>query len=150
MTSYTLTPASGSNNSYANNCDIEIGGITWNLTGNSTTQPWRIGGKNLTGVDRALYSKNALPFSVGKSVITHGIAFNITVNSMTVIVASDASFNTVVSTLTPTFAASDDITINRPSGVSWENCYFKIIYNVSVSGNTNRYVEFTKAVFTQN
>ncbi len=150
MTSYTLTPASGSNNSYANNCDIEIGGITWNLTGNSTTQPWRIGGKNLTGVDRALYSKNALPFNVGKIVITHGSASNITVNSMTVIVASDASFNTVVSTLTPTFAASDDITINRPSGVSWENCYFKIIYNVSVSGNTNRYVEFTKAVFTQN
>ena len=32
---YTLTPTNGSNNSYAGNCDIEISGITWNLTGNS-------------------------------------------------------------------------------------------------------------------
>ena len=34
---YTLTPASGSNNSYTGNCDITISGIKWNLTGNSTT-----------------------------------------------------------------------------------------------------------------
>ena len=36
---YTLKPASGTNNSYAENCDVEIDGITWNLTGNSQTQP---------------------------------------------------------------------------------------------------------------
>ena len=148
MTSYTLTPAAGSNNGYANNCDIQINGITWNLTGNSQQTPWRIGGKSLTSVDRALYSKTALPFNVGKIVITHGTANDITVNSMTVIVASNADFSTVVSTLTPTFVANGNVTVTRPSGVNWNNCYYKIIYNVTVSVNSNKFLQFSGAAFT--
>ena len=42
---YTLTPAAGSNNSYAGNCDVTINGVKWNITGNSTMNPWRLGGK---------------------------------------------------------------------------------------------------------
>lgn len=145
---YTLTPADGSNNSYAGNCDIEINGITWNLTGNSTVQPWRIGGKSLNGVDRALYSKTALAKNISKIEITHGAASSITVNSMTVIVATDAAFNNVVSTtLIPTFAANNTVTINRPSGNDWSNCYYKIVYNVTVSGTSNKFVEFSEAKF---
>lgn len=144
---YTLTPASGSNNSYAGNCDIEINGITWNLTGNSTLKPWRIGGKSLSGVDRALYSKTALAKNISKIEITHGAASDITVNSMTVIVASDADFNNVISTLTPTFAANSTVTIDRPSGKDWSNCYYKIVYNVTVSGTSNKFVEFSEAKF---
>lgn len=145
---YTLTPASGSNNAYANNCDITINGITWNLTGNSTFQPWRIGGKSLSETDRALYSKTALNYDISKIEITHGNASGITVNSMTVIVASDAAFNNVISTLTPTFAANNTVTINRPSGVEWKNCYYKIVYNVTVTVGSNKFIEFTEAKFT--
>ena len=53
---YTLTPAAGSNNNYASACDVTINGIVWNVTGNSTLTPWRLGGKSLSGVDRAVYS----------------------------------------------------------------------------------------------
>ena len=145
---YTLTPANGTNNSYAKNCDIVINGITWNLTGNSQMIPWRIGGNNITSTDRALYSKTALNYNISKIEITHGAASSITVNSMTVIVASDANFNNVVSTLTPTFAANSTVTVNRPDGKDWSNCYYKIVYNVTVSGSNNRFIEFTKAEFT--
>ena len=144
---YTLTPASGSNNSYAGNCDVEIDEITWNLTGNSTFQPWRIGGKSLSGVDRALYSKTAIGDNVTKIEVTHGAASSITVNSWTVIVSTDADFTNIVSTLTPSFAASTTTTINRPVGKDWSNCYFKFIYNVTVSGSSNKYVEFSEAKF---
>ena len=145
---YTLTPAEGSNNAYANNCDIVIDGITWNLTGNSTFQPWRIGGKSLTEVDRALYSKTPMPYDIEKIDIKHGAASNITVNSMTVIVATDADFAQVVSTLTPAFAAESKVTVNRPAGASWSNCYYKIVYNVTVSGSSNKFLEFAGAEFT--
>ena len=144
---YTLTPASGSNNAYASACDITIDGITWNLTGNSQYQPWRIGGKSLTGVDRALYSKTALNYNISKIDITHGSA-SLTVNSMTVIVASDADFSNVVSTLNPTFEANATVTVERPSGADWSNCYYKIIYNVTVAGTSNKFLEFSKAEFT--
>ena len=147
VVAYTLTPASGSNNGYANNCDIEINGITWNLTGNSTTQPWRIGGKSLTSVDRTLYSKTAITDNVSKIEVTHGAASSITVNSWTVIVSKNSDFSNPVSTLTPTFAASTTTTITRPDGVDWSNCYYKFVYNVSVSGNTNRYILFSEAKF---
>ena len=145
---YTLTPASGSNSTYASNCDITIDGITWNLTGNSQQIPWRIGGKSLSDVDRTLYSKTALNYNISKIVITHGAASSITVNSMTVIVAKDASFSTVVSTLTPTFTANGTVTVERPEGKDWKDCYYKIVYNVTVSGTSNKFIEFTKAEFT--
>ena len=144
---YTLTPASGSNNGYANNCDIEINDITWNLTGNSTSQPWRIGGKSLTNTDRALYSKTAMSDNISKIEVTHGAASSITVNSWKVVVSKNSDFSNPVSTLTPTFEANKTTTITKPSGVDWSNCYFKFIYNVSVSGNTNRYIAFSEAKF---
>ena len=145
---YTLTPASGSNNSYTGNCDITISGIKWNLTGNSTTQPWRIGGKSLTKVDRTLYSKTAITDDISKIVITHGAANSITVNSMTVIVStSENGGGTVISTLTPTFSANGDVTITRPDGKEWSKAFYKIVYNVTVSSTSNKFIEFTSAKF---
>ena len=149
---YTLTPTSGSNNSYASNCDIDINGITWNLTGNSQQDPWRIGGAKkdaLDGVDRALYSKTALGYNISKIDITHGTTAYITVNSMTVIVSKNSDFSNPVSTLNPSFAANNTVTVNRPDGVDWTNCYYKIVYNISKSNTSNAgYLQFTQAAFT--
>ena len=147
VVAYTLTPTSGSNNSYTGNCDIEISGITWNLVGNSQQIPWRIGGKSLSNVDRELYSKTAITDDVTKIIVTHGGASSITVNSMTVIVSKNSDFSSPVSTLTPSFVADDDITITRPDGKNWSNCYFKFVYNVSVSGSSNKYLVFKEAKF---
>ena len=76
---YTLEPAAGSNNSYAGNCDITIGGVTWNVTGNATYQPWRLGGKSLSGVDRTVYSKTAMGSAISKVELTVGAASSITI-----------------------------------------------------------------------
>ena len=144
---YTLTPSIGSNNAYASNCDITIDDIKWNVTGNASVAPWRIGGKNISGVDRALFSKNVISNNVSKIEIVHGAASSITVNSMTVIVSQSSDFSNPVSTLTPTFAANTTVTVERPEGKDWSDCYYKIVYNVSVSGNTNRFIAFTSATF---
>ena len=147
VVAYTLTPTNGTNNSYTGNCDIEINGITWNLTGNSQMQPWRIGGKSITDVDRPLYSKTVISDNVSKIDVTHGAASSITINSWTVIVATDDAFTNVVSTLTPTFNANSTTTISRPDGVEWSNCYYKFVYNVTVSGSSNKFLEFSEAKF---
>ena len=67
---------------------------------------------------------------------------------MTVIVSKNADFSSPVSTLTPSFVANSTVTVNRPDGKDWSNCYYKFVYNVTVSGSSNKYIEFTKAVFT--
>ncbi len=143
---YTLTPKVGSDNGYATSEDITIDNIVWNVTGNSTMIPWRLGGKNLTKVNREIFSKSPISYDISKIVITNGSA-TITVNSMTVIVASDASFNNVVSTVPLTFAANQDVVAERPAGVRWANCYYKIVYNVT-AGSSNQYVQFARAEFT--
>ena len=146
--SYTLSVTSGSNNSYAGNCDIEIDGITWNLTGNSTMDPWRIGGKSISDTDRELYSKTPIAFDVATIAVEHGTVSDITVNSWTLVVSTNADFSEPVSTLTGTVTANETYTFTRPGGVSWNNCYFKFIYNVTVSVTSNKFVQFKKAVFT--
>ncbi len=150
VVTYTLTPAKGTNNSYTGNCDVTISSITWNVAGNSQMQPWRLGGKSITNTDRAVYSKTAIGANVSKIEIKHGAASSITVNSMTVTVSKNSDFSSPVSTLTPTFAANKTVTVTRPSGKDWSNCYYKIVYNVTVSGSSNKYVEFTEAKFYKN
>ena len=139
---YTLEPATGSNNSYAGNCDITIDGITWNLTGNSTMLPWRIGGKNLTGVDRALYSKTPINSAVSKVVLTTGTASSITVNSAKLLVATNADFSGAVE-YSFTFAASTNIEIPVSAAA---DSYYKFVFNVTVEGS-NKFLQFTKAEF---
>ncbi len=149
VVNYTLTPDKGSNNSYAGNCDVTIDGIVWNLTGNSQQIPWRIGGKSLTNVERTVYSKTAIADNISKIVVTHGTASSITINSVTLIVSTEANgAGSVISTIDGgTFTASSDMTFARPTDADWSNAYYKFVYNVTVSGTSNKYVQFSKAIF---
>ena len=147
---YTLDGTiAGTGNSYAGNNTATQSGISWTINGNLTTNPWRIGGKNLSGVERVVYSTTALAKNISKIEITHGTASNITVNSMTVIVSKNSDFSSPVSTLTPTFVANGVVTVNRPDGADWSNCYYKIVYNVTVTDTkNNQFLQFSKAEFT--
>lgn len=145
--SYVLNPVAGSNNGYAGNCDVTIDGITWNVTGNATLIPWRLGGKSITAEDRSIYSKTALDFNVESIEITNGGA-TITVNSITVEVASDEDFTDVISTLTAEFEANATVSFVRPAGKDWSNCFYRITYNVTNTTTSNKYVEFAKAEFS--
>lgn len=146
---YTLDGTiAGSGSAYAGDNAITQNNIDWIVNGNTQMTPWRIGGKSLDGVDRMVYSTKALAKNISKIEITHGTASNVTVNSMTVIVSKNSDFSSPVSTLTPTFAASGTVTVNRPDGKDWSNCYYKIVYNITISATSNKYFQFTKAEFT--
>ena len=147
-TAYVLDgTVTGGSNVYAEESDITQDSVTWKVMGNTTTNPWRIGGKNLTNVERPVYSTAPISENISKIEIEHGTANSITVNSMTVTVASDAEFKNVISTLTPTFAANGTVTVERPSGADWTGRYYKIVYNVTVSGDSNKFVQLKKITF---
>lgn len=155
---YSLIPAATGGNStphnnYTAEATITISEIGWAVTGNSSLVPWRIGGKSISGVDRAIYSTTAIPANISQIVITHGAASSITVNSMKVYVcstAAGAAANTptnVVASFTPSFVANDSVTINKADETSWAGCYYRIVYNVTVSGDKNKYLEFSRVDF---
>ena len=150
---YTLdTTASGntggSNGYDTESTDITIGGVKWNATGNTTVSPWRIGGKNISNKDRTIYNTTAINYSISNVDLVSGEASSITVNSVKLIVASDANFSTVISEISKSFTANSTLSFERPEGVEWKNCYYKVVYNVTVSGNSNKFVEFKKLEFT--
>ena len=145
---YTLDGTeTGGSNGYAEASDITQNGIDWVVYGNTTMNPWRIGGKNLSGVDRPVYSTGTISDNVSKIVVTHGTINGVTVNSMTLIVSANSDFSNPTSTLTGDYEASTTNTFNRPDGVDWTNKYYKLVYNVSVSGSSNKYLQFVSAEF---
>ena len=147
VVAYDLIPIEGGSNGYATESEIEIDGITWNITGNTTLIPWRIGGKSLTDVDRNVFSESTLVDNISRIEVEHGTASNIVVNSMTLVVASDADFSNPVSTLVGEFAANTTTTFNRPADADWTNMYYKITYNVTVEGTSNKFLQFVGATF---
>ena len=148
---YTLDgTVTGGDNGYATESSITQNGISWKITGNTTMSPWRIGGKNLSGVDRPVYSVTAMSKDITKVVVSHGSMSSITVNSVKLIVSQNANFSNPIDTLTgPAAAADSDMTFTRPSGHSWNNCYFKIVYNLTVSGSANKFIELKAVNFYQ-
>lgn len=140
---YTLEPVKGSNNAYASNCDVEINNVTWNVEGNSQQLPWRLGGKNLNGVERAVTGKNAIIGDMTKVVLTTG-DISLTVNKATLVYANNEEFNnaTSVEIENLTANAEHEIMLTAPSG-----SFYKFVFNVTNSTKDNKFVGFAKAEF---
>lgn len=151
---YSLIPAAGGTNGYASlSEDLSIDGIKWNVIGNTTVTPWRLGGKKITEVNRYLYSEDPIEANIKQIVISHGAAVDITVNSMTVYVCSTAAGaaadtpTNIVASFTPTFVANDDVVVNKTDDTDWSDCYYRIVYNVTYTSNSNKFLEFKEAKF---
>lgn len=140
---YTLTPVAGDNNSYANDCDVTVDGIVWNLTGNSQTNPWRLGGKNITKKDRALYSKTAYPKALTSIKVSFEKAEKITVNSCKLVYSTNADFtDSKECNIKFTASSTVEVTESFPA-----NAYYKLVLNVTNTTKTNRFVELSKIEF---
>lgn len=148
VVAYTLDGTeTGGSSGYATESAITQDGLTWMVMGNTTMNPWRIGGKSLTNENRPVYSTGTISDNITKIVVTHGTASNVTVNSMTLIVSSNADFSNPTSTLTGDFVASSTTTFTRPSATDWTGKYYKIIYNITITQTSNKFLQFIKAEF---
>lgn len=140
---YSLEPIKGSNNSYSGNCDVEINNITWNVEGNSQMLPWRLGGKSLDGVDRAVTGKNVIVGDISKVVLTTG-DISLTVNKAMLVYADNEEFVNAKSVEIKdlTANAEHEIMVTAPSG-----SFYKFVFNVTTSATSNKFVGFAKADF---
>ena len=150
-------PKDAGNTAYASNYDITVNGIDWNAPGNQNFEGyWRIGGKSIsTAVNRVITGKTSIKQKVTKMTINHNgkSRANVSVPSVTLTVASDADFNTIVDEVvvsSPTIAKSTegsfDFTPTSPL-TNWDNCYYKITINVSNSDSSNGGLDITSIVF---
>lgn len=138
----------GPNNSYKDQGSLEIDGITWTCQGNmkpdtkGQPKPWRVGGKEITDVDRALYTETPMSSAISKITFTPG-NINITLNSAKLIYSTNKDFsNAVEKEFTLSANTSVDISSDFPA-----NAYYKFVFNVTNSTSSNKYVEIAKIEF---
>ena len=152
---YSLTAVKTNNQEYATYYDVTINNLVWNVPGNqSLGDYWRIGGKSLTDVDRYITGKSPIGKAIGKVTLNHNgkSNANLTINSISLTVASDASFTNIIETVTkksPNISVSTAGSIDfEPSNGAWaENSYYKLTINVSNSNTKNYGLDFTSMVF---
>ncbi len=144
----TTDAAKTTSNSYAGTGTVTLNGIEWTVNGNGQMYPWRLGGKSISNTDRTVNTNTAMGSAINKVVLTVGTASSITVNSLKLTVASDANFSNVLDEVTATFAASSDITFEPSTGTEWTTgAYYKFTFNVTVSGSSNKFVQFSGVKF---
>lgn len=161
---YTVTATHGTSKSYATECDIVVDGVTWTVQGNTNLTDqyavggWAVGGKSITNQDRAIYSKDAIKANIKKIVVTHNANNGITVNSFALIVsaAANAAGDTVYATAADITAMANEgavVTFTIPEGKTWNNKYYKFLYNLTNTYEKNgkpqnKRIEFLKAEFS--
>lgn len=147
---YTLdgTITTGGNSNYAQDGGgLTQEGISWSVTGNTTTSPWRIGGKNLTDVNRDVYSKTAMGAAISKIELEIGSITLSNVNSIKLIVASNSDFSTEIETIEKTSITANTTLTFEPSGSEWaKDAYYKFVFNVD-AGSSNSYIQLKSIKF---
>lgn len=145
---YSLEPIEGTNNSYASSCKVDINGIIWNVEGNTKysydgMQLYRMGGKSLENVDRALTSLTPMVGAVDKVVLT-SYRINITVNSAKLLVADNAEFTNATEVVAEEVVANGETVFNvsAPAGA-----YYKFVFNVTNPSTSNQYIEIQRVDF---
>ena len=138
----------GPNNGYNNQGSLEIDGITWTCQGNmkpdtnGQPKPWRVGGKNIENVDRALYTETPMSSAIGKITFTPG-NINITLNSAKLVYSTNKDF-------TDASEKEFSLTANTPVDIDADmpaNAYYKFVFNVTNTAGSNKYVEIAKIEF---
>ena len=143
----------GSTNGYADSSDITFSdGKIWNIPGNQTLDyGLKIGGKLTSETDRALYSKSSYS-EVFSIVVTHGTKDSaITVNSVKLYVYDSAEkaaagvADNADEVVVGTFVDAGTTKFVPASGNSWQNKYFRLVYNMSSSAaSSNKGVVLTE------
>lgn len=145
---YNLTPVEGGTSAYndAGTTGILINGVNWFAEGNTETRPWKIGGKSIDKENRDIMTSTPIYGTVEKVVVNVGeTSGDITLNSIKLSVANNASFtNSTNYDITDNLKANQDYVFQIPPT---ENAYYRITYNLTVSGSNNKYYEFKGAQF---
>ena len=156
---YTLEAVNGKTTGYATYEDVTVNNMIWNAPGNQSLGAfWRIGGGKSAVMDneaREITGKTPMNAEVSSIMVCFNGVSNaaVTVNSISVTVATDVNFVNVVEQVVLDNIAvqkgiADSIVLAPVAGGSWPiGCYYKLTFRISNAAKVNAGIDFTKAVF---
>ena len=139
---------------YDSDFTVLINGLEWRSPGNQNwSDGWRIGGNGLNKTDRSIAGMSAMEASVGKVTLNYGgvTSDKFTVHSISLTVASDASYGNVIATVTknnPPVSSAGAIDFVPSSGSVWPaGSYYRLTIKCSNSTSANQSFIFRSLVF---
>ena len=153
---YTFaTSVNAYNSLYGSVYSVTIDDIEWYVPGNQSFSGFvRIGGNSITRQNRVITGKGAITSAIKKITLNHNgrSNSNLTVHSISVTVASDAAFASIIETKTissPSISVSTSGSLDfTPTSESWaESSYYKFTFNLSNSTKTNYGLDVVSIVF---
>ena len=133
----------GGSSGYGEASEITQNNVVWSIEGNTTMNPWRIGGKNLSGVDRTAKSTQAVTSDdLTKVVVTTGTKTLSAVNSITIKVGSTEGASDLGSKEFTTNLVSASLEFARPNDQTWTNAFITVVFNVNAA-SSNQYIQLT-------
>lgn len=152
---YTLDgTTTGGSAGYDVASDIEQDEISWKVTGNTTMNPWRLGGKggskssSTSNLTRTIYNTDPIADDITSIVIKTGTkTLNALTNINVKVTTGSNGSGTVKQTFTETLQASHTYTFDKPAGQDWSGCYYLITFTFQAKGTSNQYIQFLSAEF---
>lgn len=148
---YDLRPLAGETSVYdsPNPTGIYIEGVTWFVKGVSDGVPWKIGGKEIEeATDRSIYCSTPVYGTIDEVIVSVGESSgDIEFHNLSLIV-TDKNENTIGTLSQPSPQPNNEYAfdLTNLSGKATDCCY-KIVYNISVVAESNKYIEFCGAKF---
>lgn len=138
---YEMTPIAGGNQYYGVASEIVVDGIGWEVYGNTVSYyTWALGGKSIKNTNRDIITLNPIWGEVAKVTVCVGkTSGNITFNSLSLTVADNSSFSNPQIYTKNSPRANTDYTFEITSAT---DAYYKVTYNLTVSGSSQKYFAF--------
>lgn len=147
---YDLIPLKGETAVYdsPNPTGIYIEGVTWFVKGVSDEVPWKIGGRGINATDRSIYCSTPVYGTIDEVIVSVGKSSGDIVFNKLSLVVTDKNENTIGTLSQPSPQPNNEYAfdLTNLSGKATDCCY-KIVYNISVDGESNKYIEFCGAKF---
>lgn len=148
---YDLIPLEGETSVYdsPNPTGIYIEGVTWFVKGVSDEVPWKIGGKEIEeATDRSIYCSTPVYGTIDEVIVSVGESSgDIEFHKLSLIV-TDKNENTIGTLSQPSPQPNNEYAFDLTNlSEMATDCYYKIVYNISVDGESNKYIEFCGAKF---
>ena len=142
----------GDNGNYAAEKTRTFDNVEWKITANLTTNPWRLGGNKITNTPRTVYNSTAISNNVTKIDIAVGdIASGATIASTKFAVYSSLADLTAKTNALEEFdltaSKNTTLTVTKAGETNWENAFYCLTFNITVSGTSNKYIQLKSIKF---
>lgn len=138
---YEMTPIAGGSQQYDAASEIIVDGIGWKVYANTVSyDTWALGGKSIEKTNRDIITLNPIWGEVAKVTVCVGeTSGNIKFNSLSLTVADNSSFSNPQIYTKNSPRHNTDYTFEITSAT---DAYYKVTYNLTVSGSSNKYFAF--------